>query len=167
MGKPSCLSCDVTAGKIQPPGGILYEDELWVVDHVIGEKETDPIPLKGFLIVTPRRHVEHLHELTDEEALAMHPLLHDVTKAVWQVVKPEKVYLCSFGESTKHVHYYVVPRYANMPANAFDVLIGIFRQKKWPCSRKDAAAAAIQIKSELEKLRMSRRVAHEILAYNY
>jgi hypothetical protein len=28
----SCLACDVLAGRIEPPGGTIYEDEFWVVE---------------------------------------------------------------------------------------------------------------------------------------
>ena len=56
----SCLACDVLTGRIEPPGGTIYENEGWVVDHSIS-----PVALKGWLIVKPRRHVENFSELTD------------------------------------------------------------------------------------------------------
>jgi hypothetical protein len=39
----SCLACDVLAGLIEPPGGTIYEDEGWVVDHSIS-----PVALRGW-----------------------------------------------------------------------------------------------------------------------
>ena len=59
----SCLARDVLVGRIQPPGGTIYEEDGWVVDHSIS-----PVALRGWLIVKPRRHVENFGELTDDEA---------------------------------------------------------------------------------------------------
>jgi len=163
MTNSGCLPCEVRDGAIQPPGGIIYDDGLWIVDHCLGKDPSAPIPLKGFLIVTPTRHVEHLHELTDEEARGLHPLLHDLTKVLWNTVHPEKIYVCSFGEEVRHVHFYVIPRYSGMPTSAFDVLVGMFRERKWTCSREDATDVALKVKSTLEDLLKSRQDADGIL----
>jgi len=156
MGKTSCLACEINAGNISTPGGLIHRDHLWVVDHAVGPKPNDPIPLKGFLIICPVRHVDQLHLLTDEEQLNFGLLLNDVTNALARVLKPEKVYVCSFGEEVRHVHWYVIPRMSDMPKSGLDVLRGIFREKKWPCSLKDAAATALKVKVELERLVESR-----------
>lgn len=156
MPKKSCLACDVLAGKVQPPGGIIHRDSLWLVDHALGAKPSDPIPLKGFLIVCPVRHVEHLAQLTDEEQAVFGLLLKDVATAVTRVLKPEKTHVCSFGEDVGHVHWYVIPRMPGMPKSGLDVLRGMFRERKWPCTNKEAATTAFKIKAELDKLIASR-----------
>ncbi|MFA4955116.1 MAG: HIT family protein [Patescibacteria group bacterium] len=163
MTSSGCLPCEVRDGTIQPPGGIIYNDGLWIVDHSLGKDPSAPIPLKGFLIVTTTRHVEHLHELTDEEARGLHPLLHDLTKALWSVVSPERIYICSFGELVKHVHFYVIPRYSGMPASPNEVLAGMFREWKWTCSRQAAEEVALKVKSALDDLLKSRQDADDIL----
>ncbi|MFA5185979.1 MAG: HIT family protein [Patescibacteria group bacterium] len=152
MGKTKCFACDVNNEKIHVPGKLIHRDELWVVDHAIGRRPDDPIPLMGFLIICPVRHVEQIHMLTDEELLNFGLLLKDVANALNKVLAPEKIHVCSFGESVRHVHWYVIPRSAGMPQNGYDVLRGIFRDKKWACSVKDAAATALKVKSELEQL---------------
>ena len=156
MGKTRCFACNVNSEKIQAPGGLIHRDDLWVVDHAIGRRPEDPIPLRGFLIICPVRHIEQINLLTDEEWLNFGLLLKDVTNALHRVLKPEKIHVCSFGESVQHVHWYVIPRMADMPQSGYDVLHGIFRDKKWACSLKDAASTALKIKSELEQLFASR-----------
>lgn len=152
MSSTKCLACDILAGKIQPPGGIIHRDSLWLVDHAVGLKPEDPIPFKGFLIICPVRHVDRVGALTDEEQAVFGLLLKDVVTAVSRVLKPEKVYVCSFGEQVEHVHWYVIPRTADMPKSGIDVLNGIMRKRSWPCSLKDAATVAFMVKSELEVL---------------
>lgn len=64
----------------------------------------------------------------------------------------ERVYVCSFGESVPHVHFYLVPRYAGMPANGVDVINTMFSQASpWACSDEEAAEAAERVRSEMAK----------------
>lgn len=156
MEKRGCFACDVNAGRVSVPGGFIHRDDLWVVDHAIGLKPTDPIPLKGFLIICPVRHVEQLHQLTDEEWANFGLLFSDVCKALSSVMQPEKIYACSFGEEVGHVHWYVIPRMAGMPKSGQDVLRGIFKERKWACSLKDASDVSLEVKQGLEQLITSR-----------
>lgn len=152
MENPKCLACDTVAGKIHPPGGIIHRDNLWIVDHAVGLKPNDPIPFKGFLIICPVRHVNQVSWLTDEEQTEFGLLLKDVATALTRVMQPEKIYVCSFGEQVEHVHWYVIPRSADMPKNGLEVLEGIVRRRRWLCTLKEAASVAVRVKSELEAL---------------
>jgi hypothetical protein len=46
---PSCMSCDILAGTRSAPGGLIYEDDCWHVDSVVG-----PVFWRGFLIINKR-----------------------------------------------------------------------------------------------------------------
>lgn len=107
----SCPICDEVAGRRSAPGGPIYDDGLWLVSHHLGAY-TDP----GELIVKLRRHVESLADLTAAEAAAIGPILRAAVAAVDRVVRPERVYIASFGERVRHVHFYVLPRTASLPA---------------------------------------------------
>ncbi|MEH1900330.1 MAG: hypothetical protein V7L04_02620 [Nostoc sp.] len=37
------LACSVLAGKVQAPGGVIYEDNHWVVEHSL-----NPVLLPGY-----------------------------------------------------------------------------------------------------------------------
>lgn len=156
MTKICCLACDILAGKTQPPGGLIHRDGLWVVDHAMGLRPDDPIPLRGFLIVSPVRHVENIFQLTDEEQAEFGLLLKDVALAIKRVLAPEKIHVCSFGELVGHVHWYVIPRSADMPKSGLQVLDGIFNKRRWTCTVKEAAMTALKVKAELEALLGSR-----------
>ena len=54
-----CLACSTLTGKLQAPGGVIYQDNYWVVEHSLS-----PVLLRGYLIIKLKRHCEHLAELT-------------------------------------------------------------------------------------------------------
>ena len=139
-----CIACDVVSGRIAPPGGILLDDGLWVLSHSVS-----PVLLRGWLILEPRRHVEHLAELTEAEAAALGPLIARVSSAVMRALQAE-VYACSFGEVIRHVHWYLIPRYADMSVHGVVVLNEMFANPTpWACSDEDAAEAASRVRMAL------------------
>lgn len=83
----------------------LYLDESWRVSHGWSS-------LPGWLVVTHRRHVEALDELTPDEAAALGSILRAASVALKQVVGCGKTYVILFAEHPRypHVHLHVVPR---------------------------------------------------------
>lgn len=138
-----CIACDVVAGRLGAPGGVIYADPSWMLDHAVS-----PVPLDGFLILKPKRHVEHLGQLTPEEALALGPLLRAAYAALQEVTGAEKVHVASFGEGVRHIHWYLLPRRAGMPASATGMLQGLFRGD-WACSDATAAETARRVREVL------------------
>lgn len=136
-----CLSCNVKLGKITTPGGILFENELISVTHSI-----PPAQCKGFMIVQPKRHVAHIADLTEAEVVAIAKAIRHTANSIKEVLAPEKVYVCSFGETVKHVHFYVIPRTKEMPARGITVLTQILDEGKWRCTEEEAKDVALLIK---------------------
>jgi len=144
-----CISCDVISGNIEPPGGIISEDRYWVVNHSVA---SPVIQMRGFLIIQLKRHCEHLADLTLEEIAAFGPILRNTCIALSRVLRPAKIYSCSFGETTQHVHFWIVPRSADMPADALQVLTRMINEKAWSCSEAEAAEVARLVRKELSQL---------------
>jgi diadenosine tetraphosphate (Ap4A) HIT family hydrolase len=138
-----CLGCDVVNGVVVPPGGIIYAGEYWIVNHCVS-----PALLRGFLIVQPKRHCEHLAELTSEEAAELGTLLQRSAAALSAVVHPMKVYVLSFGESVRHIHFWVVPRYEGIPTDGLKGLHEIVVERRWVCSDDEAARIAEQVREQ-------------------
>ena len=111
MSSESCSVCAEIAGRITAPGGVVYRNEWWEVAHHTG-LQTDP----GELIVKLRRHAESLTELTPAEAAALGPVLRSAVAAIEHVVRPERVYVASYGERVRHVHFFLLPRTTGLPA---------------------------------------------------
>lgn len=71
--------------------------------------------LAGWLLVICRRHVESLADLTPEEEASLGRVLADGTRALADVVGSVKTYAMLFAEGTKHLHFSLVPRMADIP----------------------------------------------------
>jgi diadenosine tetraphosphate (Ap4A) HIT family hydrolase len=111
MGDPvvGCSSCaEISA--ISAPGGVVFEDGLWIVSH-----HANPFSDPGELIVRTRRHCESLSELSAPESLALGPILQAGVSSLERVTGAERVYAMSFNERVRHVHFLLLPRAAGMP----------------------------------------------------
>ncbi len=111
MAPESCRMCAEVAGQVTTPGGVVYRNEWWEVAHHPGP-QTDP----GELIVKLRRHAESLAALAPAEAAALGPVLRAAVAAVERVIRPERVYVASYGERLRHLHFFLLPRMASLPA---------------------------------------------------
>lgn len=101
-----CVACDLAEGRLPLPGGRIHETAHWLVEHCIG-----PLGV-GTLIVTPRRHVVHVADLSEGEAAELGPLLRRVTGVVTELVEPEQVYVTLWSHSHAvpgHIHFVVQP----------------------------------------------------------
>jgi diadenosine tetraphosphate (Ap4A) HIT family hydrolase len=73
-----------------------------------------------------------------------------VSAAVMRTLEPEKVYACSFGEVVRHVHWYLIPRYAEMSVHGVGLLNEMFTDPSpWACDDADAAEAAGSVRAAL------------------
>lgn len=89
------------------PGGVIYEDDLWHLDHIIR-----PIPMAGWLILKPKRHIESISAMSPEEARGFGEVASRAAAALEAATGVKKVYVGSFGEaqSFAHVHVHLIPR---------------------------------------------------------
>ena len=153
---PGYISCDILAGKLVVPGGVIYENKYWHVDSVIS-----PIIWQGFLIVKLKRHCDQLAELTQEEAGALGPVIQATWAALTDVLKPPKVDICSFGDGIKHIHFWVLPRHPNkrpgmnwvmMNLNMRTLLTRRFGIKRWVYSDDEVTELAVQLRERIHRL---------------
>lgn len=111
-GAAECDTCRANRGEVRTLGGALYQDGLWRLEHVF-----EPVPVAGWLVLKPLRHVEAFAELTEEEASVFGPLVRRITQAMTKVLAPSKVYVCLFAEHPRaaHVHVHLIPRAPGLP----------------------------------------------------
>jgi diadenosine tetraphosphate (Ap4A) HIT family hydrolase len=101
-----CLACDLTAGRLPLPGGVIHAAKGWRVEHCVG-----PLGV-GSLIIKPERHVEHVSDLTAGDAQVMGRLLHEAARVVTELTEPEQVYVNLWshaGGEPGHIHFVVQP----------------------------------------------------------
>lgn len=116
----NCLPCDIVTGKQVEPGGVIYENDYWHVGSAMG-----PTIWRGFLIIKLKRHCEHLAKLIPEEAATLGPIIRDTCQVLSKALKPAKVYVCSFGDGTKHIHFWALPRPPEMRPGMHPVMFNL------------------------------------------
>jgi diadenosine tetraphosphate (Ap4A) HIT family hydrolase len=109
----SCMACRANRGELHPPGGVIYDDGLWRLEHMLM-----PAVLPGWLILKTLRHVESLSKLTMAEAAALGPLLHRATRALELATGADRIYSALFAEAVRHVHFHLIPRHDGVPESA-------------------------------------------------
>jgi len=147
-----CVSCDILAGRRTEPGGVIYEDEYWHVGSMLR-----PVCWPGFLSVKLKRHCEHLAQLTPEEAAALGSVLQVTCQAVASVLEPAKVYVCSFGEGVKHIHFWILPRPQGMRPGMHWVMLNLdiraaltrLGVERWLVSDAELSSLAERIRSQI------------------
>ncbi len=143
-----CLGCEIVNSNITTPGGIIYADVDWMLTHSISAHLP---PLKGMLILQPKRHCEHLADLSEQETKNLGLILRNACNAVKEILHPSKIYACSAGEGVKHLHFMIVPRMEGMTIGA-DLLKEVIEYHLWTCSIEEAADAAIKVRKQMRSL---------------
>ena len=151
----NCYPCDLVEGKVVHPGGTIYEDSCWHVD-LAGHANV----WRGFLMIKLKRHCVHLADLTPQEAAALGPVIQRTNQAVMDVLHPAKIYLCSFGEGTAHIHFWVLPRYPNMRPGMHPTMFNLdlrvtltkyFGVKRWLIPHDELVQIAGQLRQHIMK----------------
>jgi diadenosine tetraphosphate (Ap4A) HIT family hydrolase len=109
----NCLTCLNLSGERRiSPGPFIYQGTHWMVDHAY------PTTHLGWLVILPKRHIEALHELTKEEFQELAEIEYKLVQVMHADAVVQKEYLMCFaeGEGFHHVHFHVVPKPIDLPA---------------------------------------------------
>jgi diadenosine tetraphosphate (Ap4A) HIT family hydrolase len=110
----SCYSCqnDDQFDDL-PPRERVAADDCWRVAHDFNST------LPGWLVLVPRRHVTSVADLTDEEAATLGLWQVRLSRALRTVTGCVKTYVVQFAEKEgfAHVHFHIVPRMQDLPAD--------------------------------------------------
>ena len=110
---PACAICRSNTGETQIPGGIIFENDLWLVRH-----SPPPYGVAGWMTLQTQRHVGGPAHFDDAEAASFGPTLRHLEKVLEEITGALRVYTAAMGESYPHFHGHMVPRRANMPGDA-------------------------------------------------
>ncbi len=97
----ACELCDQIGGEL-----------IWKNDLVRVVRVNDPDYL-GFCRVILNRHAAEMTDLLPEERQQVMNVVFSVERVLRAVLQPTKINLASFGNMVPHVHWHVIPRYAN------------------------------------------------------
>lgn len=102
------VACDLCKLLSAPPADVLVWQDAQLSVVLVGEPD-----YPGFARVIWNAHVKEMTDLAPAER-------DHVMWAVWQVeaaqravMAPDKINVASFGNMTPHVHWHVIPRFAN------------------------------------------------------
>ncbi len=99
-----CMGCAIGASVMVPPGGIIAENDSCFVHQ-------DPeVPLEGFLIISPRRHVQSLTEFTAEDYADFVALMRFSRNALRLISDIHSITMIQEEESA-HFHLWLFPWY--------------------------------------------------------
>jgi len=105
-----CVFCRIVHGEI--PAVKVYESE-----HVVAFLDIYPIN-PGHTLVVPKRHVERLEELNDEEARELLGAAARLAPAIVRAVNAEGYNIIinigrAAGQEIEHLHLHIVPRFSD------------------------------------------------------
>ena len=131
-------SCALCAGD---GGDVLFRDGMLRVVLV------DEADYPGFVRVIANAHVREMTDLAPGERRRVLEAVCAVESAQRETVAPHKVNLASFGNVTPHLHWHVIPRYADDPH---------FPEPLWGARQRQPDAARLaQRRARLPALRAS------------
>ena len=99
----SCEFCEHDGGEL------LWRDASCRVVYV------DQSGYPGFCRVIWTSHVKEMTDLPDESRLRFMRVVFAVEAVLREVLSPHKVNLASLGNITPHLHWHVIPRFADDP----------------------------------------------------
>ncbi len=101
MKNPDCLLCQR-----------IDENELWRDDfcRVIWVDDAD---YPGFCRVILNRHIKEMTDLSAADRRRLMDVVFATEAAVRTVLHPDKINLASLGNMVPHVHWHVIPRFAD------------------------------------------------------
>jgi diadenosine tetraphosphate (Ap4A) HIT family hydrolase len=108
-----CLVCSQVAEPEKLPGGHLWSDAHAVAFHM-PTSERNPRPYRGHCLVVTRRHVDHLADLTDEEAASIARGSRRLAGRLREA-GAIRTHTAVIGLHVPHFHQHLLPRYEGVP----------------------------------------------------
>ncbi|OGB27847.1 MAG: histidine triad (HIT) protein [Burkholderiales bacterium RIFCSPLOWO2_02_FULL_57_36] len=101
MSKTTCELC------AQPGGEVLYRNEKFRVVLI------DDAQYPGFCRVIWNEHVKEVTDLTVPDRALFMQAVWQVEAVVRAIMRPDKMNIASLGNIVPHLHWHVIPRFAD------------------------------------------------------
>lgn len=131
-------------------------DLLWEDSHCRVVRATDASgeAFPGFCRVIWKTHVAEMTELAAPEARRLMDVVLATERAVRQVVQPDKINLASLGNVVPHLHWHIIPRWADdshFPAPIWAAARRAGNARAVPASAALARALCAELLTESDK----------------
>ncbi len=119
-----CELCDRIGGEL------LWQGERCRVVHV-----SEP-GYPGFCRVIWETHVKEMTDLSEDERVSFMEVVFAVESVLREQLEPAKINLASLGNLVPHLHWHVIPRFADDPH---------FPQPIWASAQREPAAQPLDV----------------------
>jgi len=107
-----CVFCRIVKGEL--PSFKLYENEM-----VLAFADINPIS-QGHTLIIPKKHVENLWEIEEEELAAIHVAARRLAHAIREALKPVGLAALQLNgkganQVVMHYHLHLIPRLSGSP----------------------------------------------------
>lgn len=103
-----CPGCAYANHEFTLPCGMAYENDNFTLS------QDWELPIEGFFIVSPKRHIEKLIELTDNERNEMFDIVNKTIKVLRDNNVCDRFEVIFEEKENRHLHVWIMPRYSWM-----------------------------------------------------
>ena len=114
-----CPGCAYGKHEFNLECGMAYENERFTLS------QDWELPIQGFFIVSPKRHIEKLCELTKDERNEMFEIVDKTVKILRDNKICERFDYIFEERQNRHLHVWILPRYNWMNEIANDIIDNI------------------------------------------
>ena len=115
----NCPGCAYAKHEFKLDCGMAYENEKFNMS------QDWELPIKGFFIVSPKRHIEKLCELTEIEINEMFQIVNKTANILRENKICERFDYIFEEKENKHLHVWILPRYDWMNEISKDIIDNI------------------------------------------
>lgn len=111
-----CPGCAYAKHEFELPCGMAYENENFTLS------QDWELPIDGFLIVSPKRHIEKFSELTNEERNEMFDIVNKTIKILRDNNVCDRFEIIFEEKENRHLHVWIMPRHQWMSELVDDII---------------------------------------------
>ncbi len=98
----NCLGCKIAKKIIECPGGIIFETNNFILN------QDYEIPIESFFIISSKKHIQSVVDLSKEELKELILLIYQVRKAMKELFDIKKTSIFQ-DENASHFHVWIFP----------------------------------------------------------
>ena len=114
-----CPGCAYAKHEFELPCGMAYENDNFTLS------QDWELPIEGFFIVSPKRHIEKLSELTDSERNEMFDIVNKTIKILRDNNICDRFEIIFEEKENRHLHVWIMPRHEWMIKLVDDIIDNI------------------------------------------
>ena len=111
-----CPGCAFAKHEFELPCGIAYENERFTL------AQDWELPIDGFMIVSPKRHIEKLSELSRDERIEMFDIVDRTIKILRENDVCENFDVIFEERADRHLYVWIMPRHEWMMEICEDII---------------------------------------------